>query len=505
MMSAPREVSRGVGSPALSWERLYVLGVFLVFCFRVLYLLVPLRCGDLENAYGLLVIGALLGAYLSRRAFSDGRMAWLLLVWTAWVLISRWLNRDVYLFIDGEMLLHALLGFLLFSAGLVADREGRLRLLRGVTLVYAGFFVLVALAGLFAAATNVSMRVSPENVWINVWKNGQITGLNALSVHRLVAACRFYVAWALLLLACFRTGRWGLRCLYLLGMLILQLAISLCFSRTTQICFSLTAGMLAFLLCWRRFRGKKPVRIALCAGLFAAAFLLAYLSFTPCTRLLTAVNRAAAPRFEQYYNGLAQKPDPESFAIQSSAVTAAPTARKTAARPTASLLSSTVSQGEQPQATQFVDERSLIGNWTLTGRTGIWASVIPAVRDNPRILFIGRLTKGMMEVQNTYIKSNEYKPHMHNAYVQSFMLTGLPGLLILIVWTLGLLRRMLRAYFASAGELPLNTALLTLPLAGVLLYNMCEISIFPIVECSGAVFFLLAGVLTAELRDAKAL
>ena len=503
MISALRKDARGVGSPALSWERAYVLGVFLIFCFRVLYLLLPARCGDLEKAYGLLVIGALLGAYLSRRAFSDGRMAWLLLVWTAWVLISRWLNRDVYLFIDGDMLLYALLGFLLFSAGLVADGEGRLRLLRAVTLVYAGFFVLIALAGLFAAATNVSMCISPENVWINVWKNGQITGLNALSVHRLVAACRFYVAWALLLLACFRTRRRGLRALCLLGMLILHLAIALCFSRTTQICFSLTAGMLVFLLCWRRFRGGRGARLALCAALFAAAFLLAYKSFTPCASLLTEVNRVAAPRFEQYYNGLEHKPDPERFAIQSAAAAAAPTRRETAARPRAALLGSNASRGE-PQATQFVDDRSVLGNWTLSERTLIWASVIPAVRDNPRILFIGRLSKGMMEVQNTYIQSSEYKPHMHNAYVQAFMLTGLPGLLILIVWTICLLRRMLRAFFAGAGELPLSTALLTLPLAGVLLYNMCEISIFPVVECSGAVFFLLAGVLIAELRDAKA-
>ena len=91
----------------------------------------------------------------------------------------------------------------------------------------------------------------------------------------------------------------------------------------------------------------------------------------------------------------------------------------------------------------FTDQRRLAGNVTLTGRTDIWKSIIPCVREKPSILLYGQPSKEIMPLANKYIQSAAYKPHMHNMLAQCFMLTGLPGFLLVLGWCVLLLIKLL--------------------------------------------------------------
>ena len=479
-----------------SWQLGYAGGVLLLFCFQLLALLVPLRVHDLHSFYGLLVLGALSGVYLSRRFFSDGREMCVVLLWAVWCLLSRWLNRDFYLMIDSGMIANALLTVLFLSLGLQLDAVWRERFLRALTVVYAGFFLLAALAAIFVALTDTYLHIPPENIWITVLQENSLTTINLLSTVRLMTAERLYIAWALLLLQCFRARRAFARILLLLSMLILHFGISFCYSRTVQICFSLSCGMLAFLLCWRRLqarRGFSRLGVAILL-LFVFAF-AAFKSFPLFNRFTSELHSIIAPRFQQYYTSRNTHPlNTEDFGLilpQESITDAVSEAAPS-------------STGAAAAGSHFIDQRKIVGNFTLSERTYIWKSIVPRLRECPSILLRGQSSKQMMVYQNKYINTLEYKTHMHNMYLQTLMLLGLPGLLAVLVWTVLLVRKMLRCFFGRRESVPLRAALYSIPLAAVFVFNLLEINIFAGLDISGLVFFLLAGLFLAEVRELPA-
>lgn len=447
-------------------------------------LLIPERAADLHNAYGQLLIAGLTGAYFARYGLPRGREQRVFLAYCAWLLISRWLNRDFYLFLDRRILVDNLLAFLLLALGSTLDAPQRQRLLSAVTLVYALFFVLVSAAGIFVAVTGTYIHIPPENVWITILPSGaiglKVRALNALSNHRLTNAARFYLAWWLLLIRLARVRKKGWYAPILLGMLLLHASIALCYSRTIRICFSVSCAMLALLLLLRRMRGRTDAKRVLALVLIPLVCLpLAYKSFDLWGGALNRLRGSIAPRFAAAY--AAHPLDPEIIGLET---VTTPEETETPAE-------------SAPEAEDsFTEQRSLAGNTTLTGRTDIWLSVFPSVRAKPTVLFYGQPKREIMPLANQFIPGSEYKNHMHNALVDCFMLTGLPGFLLALAWCVLLLIKMIRAFFARRA--PLGCALLTIPLAGMLLYSMLEVVIFSASDVCGLLFFLLAGLFLAE-------
>ena len=109
---------------AVSWQRLYAVGVFLLFCFSLLSLLAPQRTADLFETYGRFLLAALFGTFLCREGFPKEWLLRLHLGYLGWLLLTRWLNGDVYLFIDRELVRTEALSFVMLTVGFVLGGVG---------------------------------------------------------------------------------------------------------------------------------------------------------------------------------------------------------------------------------------------------------------------------------------------------------------------------------------------------------------------------------------------
>ncbi len=95
----------------------------------------------------------------------------------------------------------------------------------------------------------------------------------------------------------------------------------------------------------------------------------------------------------------------------------------------------------------------------------------------------------------------EIKPHMHNMFMEVLMLTGIPGLIMVLFWTVPLIIRMIRFFFDRTAGICLAVKYLTVPLSGVLFWHLVEVGIFTKTDTFGKVFFLLCGVFLGYYRD----
>ncbi len=488
----PRRLKDGV-----SWRDFYAAGVLMLFCFSLLTLIAPQRCADLFDKYGRFLLAALFGAFLFRAGLPREQVLRLHFCYLIWLLLSRWLNGDVYLFIDWKVLRYEFISFLMLSAGILLPPEGRRRLLNVLSLGFCCFFVLFSLMGIFVAFTNTYIHIPPENVWITIRAAGNPRPLlNLLSSFRLTGAGRLYLAWGLLAYQAVRTRKTGLRVLLVLGMLVLHMTLALCYSHTIWITISLSCSMFVLLLGYRRLRTRSAVlRVLILAVVCIAVFPAVYKSFGLCLQLRDRLQPALAARFEQRYESWERKPDPEYFGV------AAPE------QPLIGVTFEYSSKEENEQAGDIYLDQPRPRNQTLTlsGRTLIWESIPYCLRKNPSILFRGQLFKGMMDTTNRYlfgVYRIAVQPNMHNYLFQSILLVGLPGFLLVLAWTLLIVVRMVRVFFSrGASAVPFSFAFLTIPMTGMFVFCSMEYELFPAWDASTQAFLLLTGVFLGMYRE----
>lgn len=113
------------------------------------------------------------------------------------------------------------------------------------------------------------------------------------------------------------------------------------------------------------------------------------------------------------------------------------------------------------------------------------------------MLLRGGLVDDYMRASNALNPETEYKQHMHNFLLDSLMLTGLVGLVLLAVFTVLLVVRMVRLFFAPDTQVGFEKKMLTLPIAEILLENTMEAVIFRYTDPISICFFLVAGVFLA--------
>lgn len=481
----------------VSWRRVFAAGVFALLCFALVRLLAPQREADLFETYGRFLLAALFGGLLLREGLPRERVLLLHLAYLAWLLVTRWLNGDFYLFVDRELVRAETLSYLMLSVGLVLPPDGRRRLLNLLSWVYAGFFVLFSALGLFVAVTGTYIHLPPENVWITMRAEGNPDLLlNLLSSFRLTAAGRVYLSMGLLGYQAVRTRRVWLRALLLVGVFVLYCAIALLYSHTIWAATGISCGMLVVLLLHRAQRPQRPL---LRAGVLSLSFLLVagsvFFSFLLVLRARDALRAELAPRFAAIYTASAHRLDPEYFGI----------AGEEAPIPVEQLVYRTTREAVEDSGDLYLDPpRSFNQTLTLSWRTLIWESSFYCIRREPMLLLRGHLTKGLMDRSNRYLYGVyrlPLQPNMHSFLFQALMLTGLPGFLLLLAWALISASRMLRVYFAPKEAVPLPIAYLTIPLTGMFVFNLMEYQLFPAWDSSSQGFLLVLGVFTGLYRE----
>lgn len=224
---------------------------------------------------------------------------------------------------------------------------------------------------------------------------------------------------------------------------------------------------------------SAALRIPALTIITATAIFIGFFSYNWSNSFITGLRTFYAPRFEAYYSRLESKADPDIFGID---------------------LSSDISSDMEEQ-------RKISANSSLTGRTDIWKSGIIAIKRNPSALLYGSISDDLMKPVNRILieeidpSVDKDKPHMHNMFFQILMLTGIPGLLLVFVWSGLFVPKNIRFFFLKPEGKLISAKYLTIPIAGVFIWHLVEAGLFTKTDIFGKVFFILCGVFSGYYYD----
>lgn len=457
------------------WVSFHTWAVFLIFCFFMLCPVAPYRWNDLYSFFygkNFIIITLALFFFMSRL---NHRMEINLVIFYAlWLMATRFLNGDHWMTREPDLVLTRFLCAAVLGLGPMLDKEGRRRFLN---LFCAAVGIFYFVSGALAIVVNLLgtyIYLPPEDVLFGLDEPWHIQYINVFNTNRTISSLWFYIAFCMMLYQFFacRNKRW--RIPIVIAGLLFYVAIALVFSRTVKMVFSVSIAMLVMLLALRYLPLKKlwqkAIVLLLCAALFVP---LTFKSFEWTASLMTDVS---------------------------------------------SLLISETSDGSETAGVDFSDDRDLskdISN--LSERGQIFASFIPSLKLSPRRIFVGCFSDKLMSIPNLFVDFPIPFLHMHNFLLEVFMLTGLLGFLLVVFFCLRLLLRMLHLFFTTDKRVSMADKVLTIPLAGILLYGMFEVVIFTACSDKRAPtdmrelsFFIIAGMVLAcsyevlpKLRDLK--
>lgn len=484
-----------------TWQRILISAVFCWMIIELIDLIIPVRhplmlmAADLFRNSGrfplillclILALSAAFLLYLSRRAIFAHPESVILFAYVIWLAITRLLLKIRH---EGEALLNSedlllaidsviILAF--FISGLTLESRQREKYLSALTIVFSGFFTVLCAIGIFTAVTKSFFYIYPKyDVWVGLTAKDGMSSLSILPESRLISVTRVYLAMALLTHVIITKKNALIRIMAAICILILYVAFMLFHSRTMLISLSVSCGMLAVILAFKPLTDKPMgLKIPLLFIIAAAAAILCYFSYGLINSSVSRISEHCAPRFAEWFDGLEHKP---GLLIVDNQVPDS--------------VGRNEYEDDDLTASVITDQRDISSNKTMSGRTMIWKSGLTAIKRDPSILLIGSSGDSIMDPVNKILAENgrnKVQPHMHNGFLQVLMLTGLPGLILIIAWTILMVIRMIRIFFRNDVS-PAVKALI-IPLAGIFIYQLAEVHVFSDSDILGKVFFLIAGV-----------
>ena len=460
---------------AQRWTNFHTWAVFIIFCFFMLCPVAPYRWNDLYDFfYGRNFIIITLALFFFMGRLNHRLEVNLVIFYALWLMATRFLNGDHYLTREPDLILTKFLCAAMLALGPMLDKEGRRRFLNFFCAAVGIFYFVSGALAIVVDLLGTHIYLPPENVLFGLEEEWHLHYINVFNTNRTISSLWFYIAFCMMLYQFFACRNKLWRIPIAIAGLLFYVAISLAFSRTVKMICAVSVAMLAMLLALKYLPLKKLWQKAAVLVLCAALFLpLTLKSFDWTASLMTDVS---------------------------------------------SLLISETTDGADAAGVDFSDNRDLgkdISN--LSERKQIFASFIPSLKLSPRRIFVGCFSDKLMSIPNLFIDFPIPFLHMHNFLLETFMLTGLLGFLLVVFFCLRLLLRMLHLFFTSDQRVSLADKVLTIPLAGILLYGMFEVVIFT--ACSDRraptdmrelSFFIIAGMVLAcsyevlpRLRDLK--
>lgn len=460
---------------AQRWTSFHTWAVFIIFCFFMLCPVAPYRWNDLYDFfYGRNFIIITLALFFFMGRLNHRLEVNLVIFYALWLMATRFLNGDHYLTREPDLILTKFLCAAMLALGPMLDKEGRRRFLNFFCAAVGIFYFVSGALAIVVDLLGTHIYLPPENVLFGLEEEWHLHYINVFNTNRTISSLWFYIAFCMMLYQFFACRNKLWRIPIAIAGLLFYVAISLAFSRTVKMICAVSVAMLAMLLALKypplKKLWQKAAVLVLCAALFLP---LTLKSFDWTASLMTDVS---------------------------------------------SLLISETTDGADAAGVDFSDNRDLgkdISN--LSERKQIFASFIPSLKLSPRRIFVGCFSDKLMSIPNLFIDFPIPFLHMHNFLLETFMLTGLLGFLLVVFFCLRLLLRMLHLFFTSDQRVSLADKVLTIPLAGILLYGMFEVVIFT--ACSDRraptdmrelSFFIIAGMVLAcsyevlpRLRDLK--
>ena len=389
-----------------------------------------------------------------RRPFGSPEEKLLLLYW-AWVFISRLLNGDFFLTKDGDMVLNIGLACALFPVCLCLKSEERQRFLDILSLVVAGFYTLVSLICLYALLYHKEL--------FNPLTGGNLCSfyfgyrLSVFGKNPNECTLWFFLGFFLLVYQFFRRKNPALRILIAISAALNYLALMGTFSRNGMMAFSVCFALLIAMVAQRflpvRRQGAKVLLSILVVALLLPA---TYLSFNASGKMMSSVCNHLLS--QEVLQEEVDDPKGEAPAVVEETV-------------------------DTPEVS-YVDKRGMAD----TGRIGLYKSIVPTIQQEPIRLLRGSLTENVMAIVNQYFVNPTTQ--FHNTFLQVFALTGILGLGLVLAFTVIISIRIVRLFFSEA---PLAVKSLSLVLVGSFCYNLLETCQFVVSDVRSFLFYIIAG------------
>lgn len=467
-------------------NRLFALiGLFLIFFYAVADLQLELWYRILTHYTDVLMISFIaLSFYLRlfKRRWEE-RFVWL---YIAWLFITRVLNGDLYLYEEYHLVVRQVaLSCAFISIGFLLDNDDRQRFFNIAIWGVCLYWLLLAALGLYAAINQTRIALPFIEATAGV---GKVAGNYQLTVdytHRNVSGVWFALAAVLMICQFFRSKNVVLRVVTVISGVIFYFATAMSFCRSAQIGLCVAIAMLIILLALKKFSHKGTAfKTFLILAIIVIVIPISYKGFSAANSMCSFVSEKIVNSQES----VVEEKVPETIptAAEEKSETEVPSAEK---------------QSEEDVI--FEENRSKKNVMILGGRKYLWHAGLIVLKEEPQqLLKGGSSSEYTEEVRKLYDQMLNREPtqsngNMHNFLYDALMLTGLPGAVLLLLFSIFLVIRMVKVFFSTKPEVTIGLKILTLPIAMLLIDNMMEAHIFKVDYVHCFLFFAIVGVFLA--------
>ena len=465
---------------------LLAAAVFLLVLYYVVWPVNFYLAQSLRYGLFLLALPMLLALCFFGFGLGPGMEYRLLVLYWLWLLVSRVLCGDVAL--QEEIRVVYDLGTLLpcVLVGLVLTAEERRRFLAWFCGLAGSFYALVGLVGLVGFMQRKLYPNPITGAFLGgVWNTGGMRDrISILDTNVTIAGYWYMMALLMMVYAFFACRKKLWRLPILLAGLVDFCVLALTYCRSAMLGTAVALALLAVLLVSRVLRlSRRSSRALVLTLVFLASMPVFLKSFDLVDRTLGRASMARLEAHPEYQTS------PQSARLEGGAEMTL-LAGRGPARPVSP------AAGDRHR-----DADGLTGKLEhfSSGRTAIWASIPYTLQRDPMRLLRGSLSKDVMRYSNEILWAPQYS--YHNYLIQALMFLGLPGFLLLLGFSLLLVRRTVLLFFSPASRADLAVKCLCLPVTASLVYGMFESVIFTDAESRSLLCALFCGLLLGFSRD----
>ena len=459
---------------------LAAISIIFLFLFGPLnhYLLKSLY----ESNYYHLGVPSLVAAYLAVRGFKDGKEMKILIIYVAWAVITRVLNGDRFLLVEGDYLIDLSTMILLFAPGLLLQGEKRRKIYTAVAIVVVIFYFAAALICIYSAATRTYLE-NPIDFRGIGYPNLQENRLNFLSFQYNETAGQFVIAFGMCMLLLFSIKQPVIRAVLILAALADFAAVSLTLSRNGQSCVCIISGLAFGILVVNGLSKKK-------LGFRVAGFIITFIFSAMVIYQLFEPVRYGAWVVYQNQKATESSKENEIHAAKG----------KYYLTETGMSIQVTELSAANSSSEYRADER----NYFESGRKQIFWSAFKSLQLEPKRLLIGSGYYHVMDHSHKLI--TEQAKHFHNTFLQVVNEYGVIGLFLVLLFYWKTIIISIYMVFCPDGRVKLNEQMMILVPCALMFYYMLEVGIFKIVDMAdfrNTFFFFSCGMLTGTFQELK--
>lgn len=379
------------------------------------------------NVYMLVTFTALV--FLCVKYFKrQSLVAWLLLLFFVWQLITRLIVGDFNLTIRKDIFCIAEMYVVFQLSSVMNERQKKISfdLYSLISLCILALWALCALAVVLTDIKEIPLFDQTIYIEENFWATGKERQPIFFLINRNISAAWFMIGLWMVVVQWIRHPNSFLR-LILAGFgLLMYLVISMQHCRSVNVANAISFGMLLILLL--KDRVTEPRRYLKLAGILLAALLttlVIYKSYAACNRVIEKITWFQSEPYVYV--------EPENLTQNN---TAAQTDEQT---------------GSTTEVTALVDDRSFFKDLlTMSNRIALWADTLETMWKNPTFFLLGQRDADYGRNLQEFSSMKKWQAHAHNTLVQALAIYGVPGFLLMLGIVVLLIVKSIRLYFSNA-------------------------------------------------------